>query len=402
MKTLRSFNIGIIITIFAAVFLIAGCADSDDDDNSTTGAATTATSSSVDQQLLFAAVKNAGPVVDPSESSSKISAPLFALNWESGTPLYEIYGLIRDYVDSRDSGVIDGSNMYKAMYDSSRVVSAGYPACTTMDEKAVDSPFAFGSELLTQTYDCAYSFSDSGRDTAVVIKLDPDLAQPTREGDIPDPVEEDLPEGTEPTTTDEEIAAKADPITEEINAETGVSLDDIKNTDINFLISFSFADSSQSTREITQGSLSSGAIRLNSAYWVDYGSSDSYSVRIFLNGNTETGLFQLKLGKFGGTMRTSVVGYGYSKGAGNYYLFRVVNNQDDFSTAKYFCLEAGTSETEIMAMDQSGSVTVPANCSDLEANLPESDYDVSATSADVPDAADDFTGTGDMGVGLTY
>ncbi|MBF0443767.1 MAG: hypothetical protein HQK54_17800 [Oligoflexales bacterium] len=149
-------------------------------------------------------------------------------------------------------------------------------------------------------------------------------------------------------------------------------------------------------------------LKLNSTYWVDYGSNNSYSVRLYLSGNIETHLFTLKLTKTGGTMGTSIGAYGYAAGDGKYFLFQVKQGSVGSTTVTdggYYCFKSNVTLAEVKAMDSSGSATVPAACADLATGLPAAStlYDPNpTTSINVPNAISDFTGKGDYGVGLSY
>ncbi|MBF0441269.1 MAG: hypothetical protein HQK54_05135 [Oligoflexales bacterium] len=174
-----------------------------------------------------------------------------------------------------------------------------------------------------------------------------------------------------------------------------------------FLIGFAVTEGTKVTRNVIQGEMNvtPNQFKLNSTYWVDYSGNEGYSVRVYLDGNTATNLFKLKLTRLTGTMGTSIGGYGYAKGDGKYFIF-YVKQSGNSSTGAYYCFESDTTLAEVQAMFASapdGSATVPTNCTDLAAGLPAADtlYDPNpTTSTNVPNAASDFTGKGTYGIGI--
>lgn len=332
--------INLLCLILCPIFL-AGC--------SATGDSPTGGGSSIG---LSAAASATGPVITPAASMLGSSGlQPFEANWQTGYVVYAIYGLIQEYVDSRDNGVIDGSNMYKAMHDAETYFNNGVDSCTTMTAQTVTSPFDFGTEDLGDEYDCIYNNTSGNYTYSIATNTS---AQPMRA-----------------------------------------------------LIGTSVVETGQTTRTVYQVQYNETTKDLTvlSAYLVDYDDQDDYSVRIYISGNETTGLFTLKLVKTGGlTNAISISGYGYGYSTGSqYYLFKVSTN--NFSgtnvTGTYYCFESSTTETEMKALDDAGvdSGSIPANCSTYEANLPSTDY--LTDQSDSPTLTTDFTGTGDYGIGLT-
>ncbi len=271
-------------------------------------------------------------------------------NFSSGYTMYEINNLIQDYVYPTDEGVIDASNMYKAMYEvASKFVSVSQ-SCTSMTDKSVSAVFNFGSDLLTQTYDCGLTQTEGNYRTSGVVK----------------------------TSGTESFALIGWSYTESVTGGT------------------------KTTRNAMQGhyDTSTNDVSVNMAYLVDYPTDPDYSVRIYIRGNTITGLFSLKLVKYntGGSV-VSISGYGYSRGS-NYYLFKVTSTGSSSDvTDAYYCFESSTTTAEIEAMADAGSGTVPANCTGYDTNLPTMYATDGSDSATV---AGSFTGTGDYNTDLTY
>lgn len=342
------------------VILLIGCGSS-----STTSSDSTDDSSGAGTSFsLFETTEEAGPIVTPTSASGNIIAAKSDI-WPSQTNLYAIYYLIREYVDSRDGGVVDGSNMYKAMYDATNYVNQAFENClaTTDDEgetipsehiipdQSIPSPFDFGDDLFTQTYDCAYTTTSSSSMGDYVYSF----------------------------------ASK--------------HVDNMYYTLMGWHITTSESSSPQVYQ--TQYDSTANTIKVNSAYLVDYVDRSAYAVRIHIDGNTQTGLFALKLFKYNeGGLSLSIAGYGYSKN-NNYYLFRVTSpssGPEGINTA-YYCFESDTTEEEMRAMEDAGSSAVPENCRGLEDNLP---INYNTDASEVPTTTADFTGGGDTGIELTW
>ncbi len=56
----------------------------------------------------------------------------------------------------------------------------------------------------------------------------------------------------------------------------------------------------------------------------------------------------------------NVTGYGISQGTDDYFLLKLANDTMVFSQAKYYLMNAEASLADLQAMDDAGSVTVPA------------------------------------------
>ncbi|MBF0443022.1 MAG: hypothetical protein HQK54_14030 [Oligoflexales bacterium] len=341
------------VSVGMALFLGA-CGKKKDDDKNSEGAGKT---------VLFESVRETSPKIQPSAS--------LALNWGSGGTTYEIFNLIRDYNDNTDNGKVDGSNMYKALYDASMYMASAYQSCTPFGEKAVTSPFNFGTEEVSQKYDCGIDGTQSNPmgnyTTSFVVK---------REAGF------DYAVGANET---------ADQYSKRFSA-----------TQKKFLMGWAVVSPGNSTtRAIYQGKLDSTTndVVLNSSYLVDYTggpmAGSNYSVRLNLVGNMTTHLFKMRLAK----SQISIAAHGYAKGEGKFYLFRYESiGQGENGKAQYFCLASETTEAQMRAVDENGSATVPANCADLASGLPAKNY----TTDDEASKAADFKGKGDLGIGLDY
>ncbi|MBF0363642.1 MAG: hypothetical protein HQK49_21665 [Oligoflexia bacterium] len=339
--------------------LTFSCGKYDENLNYSIASDSNSSSNSSSRFDYFTAAKAAGPVISPALISTDMFVKDIFNNdivtkatWSSGGILYEIYQLIRDYQYPRDEGVIDGSNMYKAMHTVNSTYSSS-SQCTTIADQSVSPPFNFGSDQIDQTYNCSYS------DTSV--------STPTSGGS-----------NTYYTSL----------VRKEVGNESFVN------------VGWSYVGSN-TTQNAMQGQFNTTTkqVKINLTYLVTYSSTNKYSVRIHVSGNTDTGLFTLRLSKCsissGTTTCNSIAGYGYSKGS-NYYLFKVLQGSSD---PKYFCFASDTTETVMKSMSDSGSSTVPSNCTNYAANLPAN---YSTSGSDNPSSTNSFTGTGDYKTTLTW
>ncbi|MFH1223458.1 MAG: hypothetical protein V1647_03840 [Pseudomonadota bacterium] len=308
---------------------------------------------------LFTTAEQATPIVTPAASTSSVHANA---TWTTGHTLYEIFQLIREYNNDRDNGVIDGSNMHKALYEANTYVTSAISGCLvsandgtvvadhSITEQSITPPFDFGTDLFTQTYNCAYTTTDTGNPvggTATYIKS---------------------------------FAVKYS---------AGVYY---------MLMGWQCTQGTTVTPSVMQVeyNTTTNDIKLNNAYLVNYGDGSTYNVRIYVNGNTATHLFSLKLFKYSATGdNPSIAGYGYSQGAGNYYLFKVIEG----STTKYFCFPSNATETDLMAMDDAGEASVPANCVGMDTSLPTN---YATDGSESPTSTSKFTGAGTSRIELTW
>jgi len=302
---------------------------------------------------LFTTAEKTTPIILPSTTASVSSA-----NWTMGNTLYEIYQLIREYKNDRDNGVIDGSNMHKALYGATEFVSSALKGCVegganSITEQAITSPFNFGDDLIAQTYNCAYNENSTGT--------------PTTGGE---------------TTYTTSYAVKSS---------GGV---------YNVLVGCYYSQATQTSPSVIQLRYDSNTndIIYNNAYFVNYTSGSmaggSYNVRVYINGNTASHLFSLKLLKYS-SGSPSIAGYGYSEGTDKYYLFKV----DDINGTKYFCIPSNATEDTLKAMNDGGDPTPPDLCAGLVSGLP-TNYKTDGSDSATSEAS--FKGTGDSHIILTW
>lgn len=299
---------------------------------------------------IFTSADQSGPKITP--SATLVNAA--AATWSSGHVLYEIYGLIREYKHERDNGVIDGSNMYKAIHDAGMEVDRAYETCASMTEEQVTVPYDFGDEALTDSYNCWVDneFDERGN------------------------------------TYHQSFAVHKAADGETYRA----------------LIATTTIESGQTTRRVVQSRYDPATenILVNQAYLVDYEGDQDYAVRLHLDGNAGTGLFTLKLSKGpggGDGGGIAISGHGYN--TGSYYLFRVTTSSYSSDVdARYYCFESDTTVDEMKLLDDAGSATIPENCASFASGLPATDYNGDGSSA--PGGNDAFTGGGDYGTTLQH
>jgi hypothetical protein len=146
---------------------------------------------------------------------------------------------------------------------------------------------------------------------------------------------------------------------------------------------------------------STGALEIDMAVYFDYDSIEDFSIRLELVGNAQTHAFTTRFGKSNaGGFLISVVGKGVSQGEDRFFLFKVT--VPDLSIdGKYFCFPASADEDTLIAEDDTGSVTVPADCSSYENDV---DSLTAFTSSDIPTSTSDFNtgGTGTAAEGTIF
>ncbi len=283
--------------------------------------------------FFYTATKEVTPAFDFTGSKKTVR------DLVSGTLIYSIFELLRDYEYPADEGVIDMHNIYKVLYTAGQIYGTAESNCSSITETAVASPFDLG---ITDTYNCA---------------------------------------GNSGTMTD--------------NYANGFA---IKDTDpVKYaLLTYRWAPDSPDHEEhgILQGNHNddTGDLSLKMIHNVYYDTGGGFVVRSDIDGNETTHAFTIKsisAGTGSSTNYTSIVGKGISQGSGNYFLLKV---NTDTVTGKYFCIPADATETELEAMDAGGSDTVDPNCSAYQADVDAMTF-LQDNSATIPDSIDDFTGS---------
>ncbi len=326
------------LTIVSFAFTVVSCKSDDDDETSSNF-----------NNFFYSSAKDTAPAIasEASSSSTELSSPTEGRQaaLASGTMIYSIYTLFRDYQYPTDEGVVDMSNIYKVLFETGRIYETAKNNCTSITEQIIDAPFDLG---LTETYNCA-GYQNTMSDTyayGYAIK------------------------------------------------ESG----SVKHA----LLTYRWAPDMPTHVEhgILQGSYdeSNGVLSLHTIHNVYYASADGFVVRTDITGDTDDHSFTLRSiisGTVSSTNYTSIVGSGISQGAGNYFLFKV---NSDSESNRYFCIEGTATEADLELMSDNGDVTADANCSSYVSTV-ESMTFLTDTTADIPDTIDDFT---DSSIFLTY
>lgn len=215
---------------------------------------------------LYTSMTSTTPVIKPiSTSSSGLSriAATDGTSWESGNPLYSVYFTVREFLHSRDEGIVDRSNLYKLLYDVDTVLSGLTGTAVAIATQEVTPPFAS-----LEAVNCNKAYNDTTGQRAIAIT--------------------------------------------ETSAETNAIISWIWTT-----------GASQKEYGIAKVLLNKTTydITVDMVFSVDYNLSDTatdYNLRCQVTGNTSTHTFQYKylIGN------NAIVAKGISKGAGNYMLFK--------------------------------------------------------------------------------
>ena len=232
--------------------------------STTTTSTTTTSTTTTTSALFYSNTANTTPVFEVAGAQGA-SLRAQVASWESGSSLYSVYYTLREFVASRDEGVVDRSNLYKLLVDVDTVYSGLSYTLESITEQSITPPFG---QLSSVT--CDQAFNDTAGKQA----------------------------GARKDTTEEVDAIITWIWTEEaqpLKAEYGIAT-----------LAYD-----KLTNDIT----------VEMTYSVDYDTSDTttdYNLRCFVEGNTNDNSFQFKY--IIGT--TAIVAKGVSQGTGNYMLFK--------------------------------------------------------------------------------
>ncbi len=288
--------------------------------------------------FFYNAIKEVAPTIGAGTSRN------MQRDLSSGTIMYDIYTILRDYEYPTHEGIVDMHNIYKVIYTAGQIYSAAESNCTEIsDDTTVNSPYNLG---ISQTYSCA---------------------------------------GNSNTMDDDYANGFA------IKESGGVKYG---------LLTYRWAPDAPSHTEhgILQGSYneSTGDLSIRMIHHVYYASEEGFVVRSHIDGNTQTHAFTISMissGTGGSPTWISIVGKGISEGSGNSFLFKVSNNT---VTDRYFCISSDATETtfeEIHSDAPTGSATVEST-SDCYTYLSDVDAMTFLTEgSDVPKSLSTFTGS---------
>jgi hypothetical protein len=269
------------------------------------------------ETALFEQVKEAGPVFTPTPSSSaNVQGSRAAITAYDNSPLVHIYNIMREYVDSRDSGKIDQSNIYSSMWQLSAYIGK---SSSNDADKAYTTP----------------------TEVPPTIALSMPVGTYTRGG-----TSTDLPEGQSRT---ESWAMDKD--------------GDLVSILFAYLVEFTSPKSAlPGVIQATYNPVS-GDIEFDLCYTVDYiesgtgAAGEIYSPRVWLKGNALTHAFQIKGITYGGNINTTTENYfsyaatGVAQGTGEYMIFRIHWLQIDGAVVDcYYTIPAGATEADLQAL----------------------------------------------------
>ena len=321
-------NFLILIPFFSILYFVTGC-----------GSASTSTGlgSTINKN-----VKATAPNVTAISRLLRYTKPSPALltgrgdTWQAGSGNYGLFNLMRDYDDSIHNGVLDMSNMYKALYEMKLKVDGQESTCTgsnAFTEKTVTAPFTGFST--SYAYTCGMNSQ---------------------------------------TLSDSYAGGYA------MKSASGV---------YNLLYGFQWAGNAnggsvgvvQAKVDTTSNSL---AYEMVNCVNCGGGTASSLTVRTDIQGNPNAHTFTIRSIVRTASSSTSIAGKGTSQGTGAFMLFKFYNG----STTKYYCLASNATEADFRAA--TGSVSVPSDCSSLSTNV---DALTLFKSSDAPFALSDFTGS---------
>jgi hypothetical protein len=262
--------------------------------------------------FFFESAANTAPVFEPNavEGLLRLGIPIRSAKWDFGGVNYELFNLLREYVNERDEGTIGLDNIYKLLYQAGSFYGEAASGCNAITATSISSPFDFG---VSETYDCAINETTFRHGSAI------------REG-----------------------------------------ADGTKNALLAWQVLNNDGHDSDE-KGVLQGSSNptTGDLSLHLATYVNYTAKNDFSLRTEIAGNDQTHHFTLRTMKYtqDGYWITTT-GSGISQGAGQFFLFKV-SDQSGIS-GRYYCFPADANEETLQAADDAGSATVPADCAVYE------------------------------------
>lgn len=274
---------------------------------------------------FYSAGADPTPVFDPSVGVTA------AATWGAGNTMYDIYYTLREYVHSRDSGVVDRANLYRLLYDVETLFSSMTGEVVALSvPQIIVPPFDFSNNV---TYEAAVNDETQERAAAMIF------ADATTRG-----------------------------IVSWIWRET-----DLPNKREVGVLEASFDHTSK-------------ALSVDFIFCVDYDTSTTlsdYNNRTRITGNSATHAFEFAQ-TIGGSSESSklvqIVGKGISQGAGNYFLFKVKsNNNDGFNTPLYLVVSAEADEDTLETFDVSTEAytdvaSLPASVADYKSYVESTSF----------------------------
>lgn len=315
----------------------------------------TASSSSGKGTVVSTAVQNTAPhitassdeYVPPRKLDDKINEIIIVFDsdydeknivlkgdtWTTGSGNYEIFNLLRKYTYPADEGVLDMTNMYKALHEIKSKVDGAESTCN-------ENPFASKSVVPPYTgFSGRYNFTC----------------------------------GYNSGTLSDSYAG-------------GFTMD-LTNGVYYILYGWQWASNANGG---SVGTAQAKYDTVNNTLFYEMvncvncgGSSNNFTVRTELDGNPSTHLFTIRTISRSASGYKAIVGKGYSQGNGNYMLLKYTTDGTNF---KYYCVPSTATQTDFAAA--TGETSVPSNCSTYATDVNNLTF---FTTSNVPFALSDFT-----------
>lgn len=307
----------VIVSSFVSFLVVGSCGGSSGDSS---------------KELFYNAARQTTPAITAAVSVGSVSVNALT----PGSAGYEIYNLMRDYNNETDDGVIDMTNMYKMLYEAGNGYENAVNGCSSVAEVEIDAPYDLG---LTDTYDCR---------------------------------------GATGTMSD--------------NYAYGFAIREESAGTKHVLVGFRWAPTpaEQLSHGVMQGTYNetTGDLNIRALNNVVYPSSSGFTVRTHIEGNKDTHAFTLN--SIVGTLNAghtaymgsyTIVGKGVSRGAGNYFLFKIGTD--------YYCIKADATETDLESLTPATPVELASgDCSTYKDAV---DDITPLTTSELPKTIADFT-----------
>lgn len=284
---------------------------------------------SLAEDLFYSAVEKVAPTFT-STTSSGISSRAVT-DWDHGNPVFELWGvLLKDPENSSWSGYF---NLYDTMKNCDQYFSDISGSGIEITEQPVNAPVdvGFNGDAAKSTYDTYYAYDGADYDQGDKNK------------------------------------------TWNLGRTDG---------DVIYMLHTSHNLNGGESKSVVQGwyNQETGELEIG-IFYANYVDPDPNTtgeqwegweiVRAFIDGNTETHTFSLRIIRDGTGYDFNVTGYGVSEGTDQFFLMKMAHDNLDFSSAVYYEFAANATLSEIQAMDVAGSSTVPSNTTDYADDLPD-------------------------------
>jgi hypothetical protein len=227
--------------------------------------------------------------------------------FHSGVPTYRIFNAFREYIESRDQGVIDQSNVYKVLSDVDGFIQNALDSTTPHTG-------TFGDSIAAYTVESPFNFGTVARKYSFV----------------------------------------SDHFALQKSGDTIFSL---------LTWTWERAGENQKTYGATQASFNNatGDMEVDLVALVDYTSMDDYCYRMYIHGNKVSHKFDFKyVGANGVTSSgaVSMIGSGISKSANNndYFIIKMIDNNQltTFTNGRYYKFSVSSNEDSLRAYAVTG------------------------------------------------